>query len=208
MKFEKLSENKIRITLNIQDLKEKDIDFQSFMANSIESQDLFLDILEEAKQKIGFVTENYQIRIEALATPDNNFIFTITRANPLSAPEKPKKQVHIKRKTTNLEASQAAYLFSSFDDFCAFCCFLENTGFADTSKIAKKISLYEYRQNYYLLFSNINLSFPGLKRFYSSITEFATIVSNSCLFERKLLEHGKLIMKHNAIKTCCHHFIS
>lgn len=54
MKFEKLSENKIRITLTVNDLKNKDIDFHNFMSNPLETQDLFLDILEEAKEKIRF----------------------------------------------------------------------------------------------------------------------------------------------------------
>lgn len=51
MKFEKLSENKIRITLTVNDLKEKDINFHDFMSNPLESQDIFLDILKEAKEK-------------------------------------------------------------------------------------------------------------------------------------------------------------
>lgn len=79
MKFEKLNEDKIRITLSSQDLVEKDIDFHSFMSNSIKSQDLFLDILEEAEKKVGFVTKDYKVRIEALAMNDGDFIFTVTR---------------------------------------------------------------------------------------------------------------------------------
>lgn len=79
MKFEKLNEDKIRITLSSQDLAEKDIDFHSFMSNSIKSQDLFLDILEEAEKKVGFVTKDYKVRIEALAMNDGDFIFTVTR---------------------------------------------------------------------------------------------------------------------------------
>ena len=54
VKFEKLSDNKIRIILSIQDLTEKHIDFHSFMANTIESQDILLDMLEEAKKESGF----------------------------------------------------------------------------------------------------------------------------------------------------------
>ena len=79
MKFEKLNENKIRITLNNQDLIEKNIDFHSFMSNSKESQNLFLDMLDEAEKKVGFVTKDYKLRIEALAMSDGNFILTITR---------------------------------------------------------------------------------------------------------------------------------
>ena len=79
MKIEKLNEDKIRITLNLEDLKEKDIDFHSFMSNSIESQEIFLDMLEEAEREVGFVTDDYRIMIEALAMKDGNFILTVTR---------------------------------------------------------------------------------------------------------------------------------
>ena len=44
MKFEKLNENKIRITLTANDFKEKDINFQDFLSHPLETQDLFLDI--------------------------------------------------------------------------------------------------------------------------------------------------------------------
>ena len=52
MKFEKLNENKIRIILSNQDLADKNIDFNSFMSNSAETQTLFLDMLEEAEEKV------------------------------------------------------------------------------------------------------------------------------------------------------------
>ncbi len=70
MKIEKITENKIRITLNIDDLKEKNIDFHSFMSNSIEAQDIFIDMLKEAEEKVGFRTEDYKILLEAIATLD------------------------------------------------------------------------------------------------------------------------------------------
>ena len=66
MKFEKLTENKIRIILNLQDLNEKNIDYHTFMSNSIESQDLFLDMLAKAESEIGFVTRDYKLLLEAL----------------------------------------------------------------------------------------------------------------------------------------------
>ena len=68
MRIERLDYNKIRIILNLEDLKEQNIDLHSFMSNSIESQSLFLDMLEKAEKEIGFVTEDYKLIIEALAT--------------------------------------------------------------------------------------------------------------------------------------------
>ena len=56
MKFEKINKDKIKITLNLKDLEEKNIDFHLFMSNPIESQHILLDMLDEAKEKIGFDT--------------------------------------------------------------------------------------------------------------------------------------------------------
>lgn len=69
MRFEKINENKIKITLNSEDLIKKNIDFHVFMSSSIESQDLFLDMLNQAEKQVGFITKNYLLRIETLALP-------------------------------------------------------------------------------------------------------------------------------------------
>ena len=82
MKFEKLSENKLRITLNIRDLADKDIDYHSFMSNSVDTQKLFLDMLEKAEEEVGFKTKNYKIMIEAVVTSTGEFIVTVTRSLP------------------------------------------------------------------------------------------------------------------------------
>lgn len=54
MKIEKLTENKIRIILDMQDLQEKNIDLHSFMSDSLESQDLFYDMLDRAEKEVRF----------------------------------------------------------------------------------------------------------------------------------------------------------
>lgn len=75
MQIEKLNENKIRITLNLDDLKENNIDLHSFMASSIETQDLFYNMLDKAEKEVGFETKNYKLMIEALAIPNRKFCF-------------------------------------------------------------------------------------------------------------------------------------
>lgn len=207
MKFEKLNENKIRITLNNQDLVEKQIDFHSFMSNSQESQNLFLDMLDEAEKKIGFVTKDYKIRIEALAMSDGNFILTITRfgKNIDSDVKQSKlKKVKIKRKNLDMTAKQLIYKFDSFDDFCNFSNFISKLD--NFTTIAKNIVLYFYQNSYYLFLSNINIEHSNIKQLYSLITEFGTYVDNSEIFGRKISECGKIIIKNNAIKTCIKYF--
>ena len=124
MKFEKLNENKIKITLSMHDLEEKDINFHDFMSNSLETQDLFFDMLEEAEEKIGFTTRNCKVKIEALAMTESDFVLTITRILPDTAKKhfyvSPRKKVKAKRKTQNLQTTHLVYKFNSFDDYCYF----------------------------------------------------------------------------------------
>lgn len=201
MQFEKLNEDKIRITISHKDLEEKHIDFHSFMANPLQSQNLFFEILSEAEKQVGFVTKNYQIRIEALATSTGDFVFTITRFLPDSGLKVPvRKKVKIKRKKTNLTSSQAVYSFNCYDDFYYFMKFLKNQNINITD-ISKKVVLYEYKNTYYLAFDNINLNNPLTNKFYSLITEFGSYVANSDLFIRKLTEAGKIVIKNCSISN-------
>ena len=208
MKFEKLNENKIRITLSNQDLIEKHIDFNSFMSNSIETQDLFLDVLEEAEQKVGFVTKDHKIKIEALAMADGDFVLTITRFGKREEKEiqstNKNKKIKAKRKSTTLNSENLVYSFNTFDDFCLFSSFVGKI--KNFSTIAKSTLLYTYNDKYYLVFSKLNLNHPYIKRFYTLITEFGTYINNSDLFSYKLYERGNLVLKNNAIKVCLKYF--
>lgn len=207
MKIEKLNEDKIRITLNREDLVEKDIDFHSFMANSLESQELFLDMLDEAEKEVGFVTDDYKIMIEALAMSNGNFILTVTRLVPeTETGRSKKKKVHIKRKVPNFNIDKTIYRFSSFEDFCNFCSSLNNDLLTNLSNFVENTSLYFYENRYYLVFTKLNNNFEDIKSFTSAITEFAHFVNISTLFERKLLEYGEVIIPNNAIGNCIKYF--
>jgi len=206
MRFEKLEENKIRITLSQEDLVKKDIDFHSFMSNSLESQDLFFDMLEEAEKEIGFVTKDYLIRIEALALAGGDFVLTVTRTLPEKAKNSLRKKVHIRRKRASTDESQVVYSFANFDDFCSFITFFKDH-YGKASNLAQKVLLYEYHNTYYLVLSEINLSFPDVKRLFSCIPEFAVFVSHSKVFTAKLAESGTLVLKHNAIQHGMKYFV-
>ena len=68
MKFEKVNEDKMKITLSKSDLEENNIDFHSFMSNSDETQSLFLSVLDKAEREYGFSTENYRLKVETIVT--------------------------------------------------------------------------------------------------------------------------------------------
>ena len=207
MKFEKLNENKIRIIVSTQDLIEKHIDFHSFMSSSLESQDIFLDILDKAEKEIGFVTKNYKVRIEAFAMNNEDFILTVTRITEKDEIELSKhNKLKIKKKKIATSVKQSVYRFSCFDDFVSFALAIKNSCIKNITNSCKSIILYTYKDNFYLVFSNINSEYKYHQKLFSLITEFGTYVNNSELFESKLSECGNIYLKNNAIKLCQKYF--
>lgn len=148
------------------------------------------------------------------------FILTITKfehnengvcaddKSSLKSPLKKKTALHIKRKNPMLGKTKTIYSFESFDAFCDFCTFLDkNPHREEISNFAKSADLYEYNSNYYLIFTDINLESNLIKFIVPSITEFAHVVDNSELFERKITEYGKPIIKGNAISKTTEYFV-
>lgn len=205
MKIEKLNENKIRITFDIRDLEEKNVDFHSFMSNPIESQNLFLNMLEQAEKEVGFETKDCKILIEALATSNGNFVVTVTRVLPETENLNilPRKKIRVKRKTnvTNYTNSKI-FEFASFDDFYDYCTSLQSNFINKINKELGSSNLYCYNSKYYLIIDKLSNNKDFIKSFYSSILEFAKLIINSSTYKNKISEHGKLIIKRNAIYKC------
>ena len=165
MRIEKLNENKIRIFLGIEDLREKNIDLHDFMSNSLESQDLFLDLLTKAEAEVGFKTHNYKLLIEALASSDGNFIFTITRTKPEGSQKLKENKPKVKRYTTTPNKALSIYSFNTFDEFCEFCNYIQTSNLNKFIDKLKNSSLVLYKGTYYLILSNLRLNVTDLKSF-------------------------------------------
>lgn len=204
MQIEKLNENKIRITLNLDDLEENNIDLHSFMSNSIESQDLFYNMLDKAEKEIGFETKNYKLMIEALAVPEGKFVLTVTRFSP---EKEQKKKVKARRKSITSEKKLSIYEFNNFEEYIDFCNYLKSNLNDSTYIKLKKSTLYKYNSKYYFCMPLDNLDLNTFKSIHCFIIEFATHISNSDIFERKLTEYGIIIFKSNAIRNCIKAFL-
>ena len=210
MKIEKLTENKIRVIVGLDDLKKKNTDINSLFTKAFNSQGLFLDILERAEKEVDFKTDGCKLLIETFSSSDEFLIFTITKYNSddlkNSQAETKRKKLIAKRKTFNFQSNQAIYSFENFDTFCNFCCFVKGIKKLDTKKISKNMILYLYNNTYYLVLKNINTNYKYINMFYSAISEFAKRSSFSTNFSNKLLEHGKIIIKKDAINIGIKYF--
>ena len=209
MKIEKLTENKIRITLNIEDLAEKNIDFHEFMSNPIDSQALFLDMLEQAEKEVGFVTRDCKIMLEALVTSAGTFILTVTRVAPELSPSSstPKRKLKVKKKISSFTINKSAvFEFLTFDDFCDYGLSITTEMSSNINSSIKNSKLCLYEGKYYLVIDKLPSNKDFIKSFFSSILEFCTFISYSDTYKNKILEHGKIILGKNAIVSCIKKF--
>lgn len=207
MKIEKLTDNKIRIILDIDELKQKNIDFTSLTENTDAAQKLFKKILKQAEKEVGFDPADSKILIEAFISSEGFFVLTFTKLNSElnSLGCKPLK-LKVKRRYLHSPATTAIYKFDNFDEFCNFCTYSNGTAMGDLKGLAKTILLYEYNSSFFLIVSGINANYSRIALFYTSIAEFAKLVSNSSTFERTIREFGKVIFKNNAIRNGIKYF--
>ena len=204
MRFEKITENKIRITFNLDDLSENNIDFHSFMSNSDETQALFLDMLDRAEKEIGFVTKDYKLMIEALATAEGNFILTVTRSLPEGG-KLVSRRICGRKKDTNISNKYAIYCFNTFDDFCNACESFD-INFVKAVNLSLKLSrLYLYNQKYYLVLK-IKYNNNTITNLHCRIAEFSSYQKYSNIFENRLIEYGNIIIKDKAFNKIKKYF--
>lgn len=208
MKIEKLTDNKIRVIISLDDLGKEDIDIHSFFTKAIHSQKLFFDILKKAEKEVNFYTDGCKLLIESFSPTNDMLVFTITKYsdNEIKNYSNKRKKIITKRKSFNLQNKQAIYSFDDFDTFCNLCISINHLKHFDIKMLSKNVSLYLYNNIYYLVLKNINLDYQYITTFYSIISEFAKSSSFSSSFSNKLLEHGKIIIKKDAINIGIHYF--
>ena len=143
MQIEKVNKNKLKVILNTNDLKENHIDLNTFMANSLESQELFLDILDLGEEEFGFYVDNSKLVIESVSLSNNIFIFTITK---LSEHKHTISQNYI-------------YSFNTFDQIASIFPFIDKNSFSN---------IYTYNNKFYLIIDKDNKLNTILEEFSNS----------------------------------------
>lgn len=187
MKIEKLNENKIRVTFNYQDLEKNNLDVHSFMSNSIESQNLFLNILDEAEHEVGFITDDYKLSIEALALNNGTFIINITR---IEKGLKKQPRVHAQRKNiSNTTSSQLIYKFSNYDDLISLENFIANCDTELFDTFSNSYQVYEYNDFIFLILEILDNK--NILKLLNFLSEFAVQIEDSGLIVEKIKEFGK-----------------
>lgn len=209
MKIEKVNDNKIKVMFNSLELEENNISVHSFLANSFESQKLFLAILDIANEEFGFNIENCKISCETISFNNKNFVTIVTKSNIKSKlnsnlpynlldfadlqNDSISNELNISIHLTNT----LIYKFNNMEEVTAFC----NYFYHNFSSIVVPSSLYQYNDSLFLKIDTKNIPNEKLQNIISILSEFETNLSISELTILKLEEYSKLIIKNSAIET-------
>lgn len=204
MQIEKINENKIKIILNTDDLIERNIDLHSFMSESLEKQDIFFQLLKEAKKAVGFETLDHKLIIEALFTKKGIFVFIITKIPPKNKIIKAKKS-NPQLKMTSKKNFSCIYQFKTFDNISGFCTYLHNNKMLNLL-INLNSSLYKFNKKYFLILENKVNSSAELNTLFAILSEFSEQIPKTSSFLLKLQEAGEVLVPNNALKILNKYF--
>ncbi|ABN51326.1 MAG TPA: adaptor protein MecA [Hungateiclostridium thermocellum] len=208
MKIEKINENKIKVTISIDDLLERNIDLDTLNYNTPAAQELFWDMMEQAEIQFGFDASDSQICVEAIPDPEEGFVIIITKLDEDGEFESihkyiknrfRKSDLRVRKRNSRVSSSIVIYFFNNFEDLCSVCQKLRDIYSGEST-------LYRLKGVYYLVLTKNSWSVANLRSFEPILSEFGTKVSNVSFYEGYLNEHGEKIIEYNAVETINDYF--
>ncbi len=220
MKFERLSEDKLKVTLSPECLKEYHIEITAMEPSSDEYQDLLRDVLEFASAEMGDEGLGKKIVVDGKEDANGNWVITITNvAKFTSADPHPKPMPagcsddgfdEIMEAIANLTDEEFATLIAhdyemKYVDYDVFC-------FSKLEMLLEALShcpgirtstskLYYFKNAYCLVVKHVYKNHKAVYEFEAICSEFNGKKYCGALIMPCLIEHGKPIIKKAAIST-------
>ena len=170
MQIKKINNNKLKVILDLNDLDEKNIDIDTFLANPIESQNLFFEILDLAEEKYDFEIDNNRTVIEAISLDNNIFILTITKLKNDAC--------------TYCTNNSKIYCFEDINDLLNFYSFIKE-------KNIKLLNpcIYQFTGKYYFFQNDTDRNLESI------LLEFSFPINNYNLAQDIFMEYGNKMNK-------------
>lgn len=206
MEFILINENKIKVMLTEQDLKDFEIDAEDLDYSNTDTKRMFWDILSRAKHSTGFDTDGQKVLVQLYPSRHGGCELFVTKIGELcpaddgcmlsskaaeNHSEKRSSKLRLKAQTERQESS--VFLFEALSDLLCVCRRLAALGYD-----AQSSAYIDTNKRYYLFLEGIDTSGYIPLDAYSFISEFG-ILENSKSSLCYLGEYGKLIAKNNAV---------
>lgn len=206
MKVEKISDNKIRITLTFEELENRKISLSDIEKDTSKAKELFLNLIEESNLEDDFVIDDSHLFIEACSDNNNLFIVTITKIDNI--PELKKYSIYnkerntrsisnskVQNKVTRYKVESNMYSFETMDNLLELC----NKSKSENLFFGRN-SLYKLGDTYYVIFSQATVKSKKFLKTYVFLSEYCKEYYAYDLFETSIIEKSTLILKNNALQ--------
>jgi len=155
MRFEKITDNKIKIFFSFDDMNKNHISRKILFSNNAFSQNFIQSVLKSAEENLNFKIENENILIEILNYNDG-CVFTVTKVD----------SNFIENIGNNI-----FYKFNKFEDFLDFCTYIKNMNWS----VFESFSLFLLNSTYYLhSFNNISNNLDSILCEFSTKKDFSS----------------------------------
>ena len=196
MKIEKINENKVKITLTIDELSQRHITIKDIEQDSNRAQDLFLDLLEETELNEDFIIDDSQLFVEASSDNENLFVVTITKIDYI--PELSKYAPKRKRKANSrieYTVASSIYKFENLDKISDLCSKLAlEKAFIGTN------SLYKYEGSYFIVFSDTSIKNKKFLKTFVILSEYSEGFYATDMYKTLIKEKSTLIIDKRALQ--------
>jgi len=208
MKVEKINDDQIKITINNDELRERNINLSEFSFDNPEKiHDFFKDVLAQAMAECDFHTEvNTSLSIQVAAVADESIMITVTktpvmdlfglfpkvepesyRKKPLTA-ERRKRQTNVSNTNSNIKTH--IFCFKTLNEFAGACQAINEI-------FDGKSSAYKLNSKYYLLLI-FKRSQPS-DNVTTTLREYGQNLATSPISLSYLEEHGELLIGKDAV---------
>lgn len=192
MRIERLTDNRIKVTLTAADLTNLDISINQLTPNSKELHTFLFHIMETVREETGFNPYSGQVVVEA--TPSGGGIsILISKLNcekERITREQFRKISSIKPKIKNKAIALDTYYFDSFDDLCGALLRMED-GAVQNGK------LYRFESEYCLILKNGK----NFRQSSYALSEYSKKRAVNVLNAEHIMEHWTLIAAGERLRT-------
>ena len=182
MRIEKLSGDRIKVTLSSSELINFDIDVSTLTPDSKELHSFLFHVMEAVREETGFNPYNGQVVVEATPSRDGiSIIVSKMRPSSRKIKEDIKNGISVQAKIKQ-NPKYSIFYFGDFDDLCNALCLLRD----DELSLG---SLYRMNDTYCYVTKNTS----KFSRCIAIMSEFASKTSAYPLQLTYIMEHGEKV---------------
>lgn len=196
MRVERLSRDKIRFFLSMDDLMERGIEKEDMWRDIPKVHELFNDMMDQAYQELGFEISG-PVAVEVFALPAQGMVVVVSRGRTPSRDELDDLDGDdmYELEVTLEESDQVVFQFADFED-------LVQAAGSSYRLIGSGGSVYAYRDHYYLVLDT-EMETETLQKGIAVLSEYGEA---STYTGHVLQEYGKTIWDRDAIGEIVRYF--